>query len=64
MDLKYEGDKIERLGVTHVINEVILNDGEICMGDESYVDTACVLNINIYLYYEYVKIDGVDLKKI
>ena len=34
------------------------------MGDESYLDTACVLNINIYLYYEYVKIDGVDLKKI
>ena len=62
--MKYGGGKIEWLGVTHVINEVILNDGKICMGDESYVDTDCVLNINIYLYYEYVKIDGVDLKKI
>ena len=45
------------------MNQVTLNEGNIFVVHESYVDTACMVYSIIYLYYKYIRLAGVDLTK-
>ena len=41
-------------GVIHDRNQVTINDGNICVGAESYVDTSCMIQNSSYLHYKYL----------
>ena len=45
-------------------NQVTLNDDKIWLYDGSYVDKVCVVYFSPYLYYEYIKLACVDIKKL
>ena len=49
-------------GILHFIKQLTLNGRNIYVGDESYVDTACNIQVDTDLYYKYVKLAGVELK--
>ena len=61
--LKSESCEGSKPGVIHVINQLTPNDKNIFMFDESYVDTAYLIQVATYLYYEYLKLSGFALVK-
>ena len=46
-------------GFLHVRNQTTLNNGNMCVGDESYVDTTYFLQVATDFYYKYNELDGV-----
>ena len=55
------GERIEP-GLTYVRNYLTLNEGNSCVGDESYMYTADMVQVATYVYYKYLKLVGIDLK--
>ena len=61
-ELKYENG--EGLGSfsKHVRSQMNINGDNIVLFDESYVDTVCVVEVELYFYFECTKTTNVDLK--
>ena len=50
-ELKYVSSEGINTGFPYVINQVNLNEGNTFMGNKSRVDTDCMIQAVIYLYY-------------
>ena len=51
-ELKYASGEGIKTSIPHVINKLNANDKNICFGDELYVDTACMVQVDIYNYFK------------
>ena len=50
-------------GVTHVRNQVTLNEGNICVGQDAYLDETFMVQVTTGLYYKYIKLADIGFKK-
>ena len=60
--MKYAIGEVIDTGFKHVKNQVTLHDSNICLGGESYMDTACMVQFSTYFYYKHPKLSDVDFK--
>ena len=58
--MNYSSGELIEPGITHIWNQVTLNDSTIFVDYDTYVNTACMVKVDTVLYYKYLRISDVD----
>lgn len=60
-EFKYESGEVIEPDISHTRNKLTLNEGNICVVGESYLDTVFMVQVATYLYSKYLKLSCIGV---